>query len=88
MVVLNQPQAVPQIVSVQNRRATTFVGLTAVLMVLCALHFNLPAFVCLVPALICACVVSTTVAGRPCVERQCISCVATVIGVGILWLHV
>ncbi len=55
---MGQPQVQPQVVSVRTRRANSFVGLTAVLMVLCLLHFNVPAFVCLIPALICACVVS------------------------------
>ena len=58
VVVVGQPQAQPQVVSVRTRQATTFVALTAVTMVLCLLHGNLPAFVCLIPALICACVVS------------------------------
>lgn len=56
VVVGSQPQPSTQVVHhVQAPRGTTYLVLTAVLMVICFLHGNLPAFLCLVPALICAC---------------------------------
>ena len=56
--VVNQPSAPPQAVHVVHNRANNHMALTLVMMVLCFLHGNLPAFICLIPALCFAVVVS------------------------------
>ena len=56
--VVNQPSAAPQTIHVVHNRANEYMVLTLVMMVLCFLHGNLPAFICLIPALIFAMVVS------------------------------
>ena len=58
VVVVNQPSAAPQTIHVVHNRANDHMVLTLVMMVLCFLHGNLPAFICLIPALIFAMVVS------------------------------
>jgi len=58
VVVVNQPTTTPTTVHVVRTRANEYLILTVVMMVLCFLHGNLPAFVCLVPALCFSCVVS------------------------------
>ena len=61
VVVVGQPSPVPQTTIVRpHPRANEYLALTLVLMVICFIHGNLPAFFCLVPALICSCVVSCT----------------------------
>ena len=56
---VGQPSTVPHTTIVQPQpRANEYLILTLVLMALCFIHGNLPAFICLVPALICSCVVS------------------------------
>ena len=63
VVVVGQPSTVPHTTIVQPRpRASEYLALTLVLMILCFLHGNLLAFFCLVPALICSCVVSISLA--------------------------
>ena len=56
--VVNQPSAPPQTIHVVHNRANNHMVLTLVMMVLCFLHGNLPAFICLIPALCFAVVVS------------------------------
>lgn len=58
VVVVNQPSAPPQTLHVVHNRANDHMVLTLVMMVLCFLHGNLPAFICLIPALCFAVVVS------------------------------
>ena len=58
VVVVNQPSAPPQTIHVVHNRANNHMVLTLVMMVLCFLHGNLPAFICLIPALCFAVVVS------------------------------
>ena len=55
---MNQPSAPPHKIDVVHNRANNHMVLTLVMMVLCFLHGNLPAFICLVPALCFAVVVS------------------------------
>ena len=58
VVVGNQPTLQPEVVHVRAPRAPDYLLLTAVMMFLCFFHGNLPAIICLVPALLCACAVS------------------------------
>ena len=63
VVVGNQPTPQSEVVHVRAPRAPEYLMLTGVMMILCFLHGDLPAIIlCLVPALLCACAVSTLMA--------------------------
>lgn len=61
VVVVNQPSAPATIGVTVIPRANDYLALTVVMMVICFIHGNLPAFVCLIPALIFANMVSRCV---------------------------
>ena len=63
VVVADQPSSdsVPHTTVVQpHPRANDSMALTLVLIAICLVHGNLPAFLCLIPALLCSYVVSCT----------------------------
>ena len=64
VVVGNQPSTPQSVVHVVAPRATTYMWLTAIMMILCCFHANVPGIILfIIPALICACVVSVAISG-------------------------
>ena len=62
VVVGNQPAPQSEVVHVRAPRAPEYLMLTAVMMILCFLHGDLPAIILFLgPALLCACAVSTLI---------------------------
>ena len=61
--IASQPKSLPKVAVVEPRRKPKagLLVVTIVLTVLCGLHLNLPAFICMTPALVFAIVVSTLI---------------------------